>query len=133
MPATNIKLFSSLNIKQIITVNLGVSDLERKAPQDIEIYIKLFFDTIPLACSSDDINQTINYEHIFDSNHEVCRGKEIKLIEHLGHQLFQALRAKFDNDIKIWLRVKKTKLPVDHAGPASFVCSDYDVHSNGLC
>ena len=75
---------STLQInKLILSINIGVTAEERATPQDIEFDISIHFNSLPKACSSDNINDTICYASLVKTIKSLCSNKEFHLIEHL--------------------------------------------------
>lgn len=117
-------LSSKLLIKEfILYIKLGVSAVERKTPQKVEINLTIKFPTLPKACVTDDINDTICYHKLTDAIHEYCQSREFNLIEHLGHQIYQLIKAKIPKNHQIELQVAKQP-PLPNIQETAFIIGD---------
>lgn len=110
----------------LIKVNLGVTEEERKKLQDIKISFKLFFNSLPKACESDDLNDTVCYHKISNIAHEHCKSNSVHLLEHLCYEIYKKVRKEIDGGAKIWIKVEKCNPPIEGlVGSTSFEYSDF--------
>ena len=117
----------SLNRLSLI-LNLGVTDNERRVPQEVWIDYKIYFSGIPNACESDKVSDTICYHEIAEITKNYCKNKEFRLLESLCYQLYQQIRGHIDAKVGLWVRVKKCKPPIDDLlGTTSFELADNDL------
>jgi dihydroneopterin aldolase len=106
--------------KLILSVYIGVEDYERIVPQDIEINIVVEFETLPKACYTDSINDTICYDKLVSEIKKFCFNKGFHLIENLAYLVHRHLKTSFTSN-KIKLQVSK-KPPIDDIkGSCSFL------------
>ncbi len=108
-------------------VKLGHTNEERQLPQKVSLQVKLSFDHLLDACSSDNLMNTICYAHLADELQKFCDDRSFKLIEALAYQLYQFLQIKIvagiNHKINIFLCLTKNpQLP--NLELASFSISD---------
>jgi dihydroneopterin aldolase len=107
-------------------VNLGVTEEERNVAQDVKISFKLYFETPPKACYSDELKDTICYHEIANIAREHCTGNHVKLLEYLCMQLHAKVRKVVAESIKIWIKVEKCNPPIKGLmGSTSFEYCDF--------
>ncbi len=108
-------------------VSLGNLDKERATLQQVLLQIKLRFINLPLACTTDNLQDTICYAALACELQKFCDGRSFKLVEAFGYQLYQLLKEKIatttSHQIDVFLRVTKTSQSV-HLGRFSFEISD---------
>jgi dihydroneopterin aldolase len=110
----------------MMKVNIGVTEEERNTVQDIKISFKLFFKTPPLACETDDLNDTVCYHKISGIVEEHCKANKVKLLEYLCLQLHKRVREVVDSSIKIWIKIEKCNPPIEGlVGSTSFEYCDF--------
>jgi dihydroneopterin aldolase len=88
----------------------GVSPQEREVGQKIQIDLDLHAN-LEAACSSDSLQDTINYESVYTTVMELVGvGKRYRLLESLGEEICEALLSRYPvNRVDIALR--KLNLP----------------------
>lgn len=108
-----------------LEVKLGYSEEERLLPQKVLLEIKLQFANLPLACTTDDLENTICYAPLACCLQEFCKDRSFKLIEALAYELYQFLKGKLEkfSEVSIFLCLTKNP-PLDNLREASFVISD---------
>jgi len=112
--ALNAGFSSTISLNDLrLSVNLGVSAVERDVKQEINVSFKFFFKHQPKACGTDDIKDTVCYHEISDAVKKYCQGGEFKLLEYMCSGLYNAIRASINPDIKIWIRIEKCNPPID--------------------
>lgn len=117
-------LSSNLTIKKFsLNINLGVSAAERKSAQPVTIDITITFPKLPAACTTDNINDTLCYHRLTDTIQEFCQNHEFKLIEHLGHQIYQLIKSNIPKNHQLQLTVTKQP-PLANVGEATFFIGD---------
>lgn len=88
----------------------GVSPQEREVGQKIEIDLDLHADLMA-ACSSDSLQDTINYEKVYTTVMElVDEGKRYRLLETLGEGISHAILTQYPVE-KVVIRMRKLNLP----------------------
>ena len=91
-----------------LEIKLGLTEEERLKPQNVEFYISIEFDIIPMACNSDIIEETICYDDLVKLIKNFCEDKEFKLIEYLCHSLYQYFKTIY---LKQEIKLKICKNP----------------------
>ncbi|MEK6920887.1 MAG: dihydroneopterin aldolase [Nanoarchaeota archaeon] len=87
------------------SVNIGVSEEERKKKQDIFIDV-LLYSNIQKPASTDNIEDTINYSRVCKCIREIFEAKEYRLIETVSEIIAKTLLSAFAVN-KVEIRIKK--------------------------
>jgi dihydroneopterin aldolase len=88
----------------------GVSPAEREVGQKIQIDLDLYAD-LAVACRSDSLQDTINYEAVYSTVMGVVGGDEdFRLLEALGEEICGAVIAEFPV-ARVRIRLRKLNLP----------------------
>lgn len=95
-----------------LEVKLGVPEAERAVPQTVLVAIQFQFVEPPVACFSDQIEDTLCYATLAKRLQTFCESKTFCLLETLGYQLYQYLKTDLLSNmgkqkINIGLRVTK--------------------------
>ena len=92
---SNNGLSGVLSIKDlVIPIHIGVTDLERRNPQDISIDLELKFSETPKGCTTDKIEDTFCYKNLCDELNALLKTKEFNLVERLTHDIYNFLEKK---------------------------------------
>jgi dihydroneopterin aldolase len=78
-----------------IPAALGVTAAERRMRRPVTLDLEVATD-LRAAGRSDQIRQTIHYEHIFEVVEDVAANHQHRLVESLGERIAAAILAKFD-------------------------------------
>ena len=89
----------------------GVMLEENKLGQRFRIDLECGID-LNRACESDNVEDTISYEHIFNSVRDAFEDKRFKLIEALAEHICDRLFADFSKIEWIRVRVRKPEAPI---------------------
>lgn len=92
-----------------LKLNLGLTNQERSKKQSILLQIKIIFPKKPLACSSNDIKDTICYATLIKKIQEFCKNKKFILVEELGEQLLNIIKNNIPKKCKVHLQVQKKR------------------------
>ena len=107
-----------------VQVRLGVGDEERAEPQWVAIHLSFKFREAPIACATDNVQESIDYFKLCELIKECITHKEFKTIEHMGREAFAAieinLAARFPGELS--LSVQKIKAPVENLKGGSEFC-----------
>ncbi len=106
-------------------VKLGVTAEERMEAQLVAIDIAVRFDELPLACQSDQVADTVCYDHLLKVLCGELASHEWRLLEHLTYDLYRKLQQLLSDGCVIRIKVTKLHPPVIGLGTSSFVISDY--------
>jgi dihydroneopterin aldolase len=88
----------------------GVSPQEREVGQKIQIDLELHTD-LGLACESDSLQDTINYESVYASVMGVVEsGKRYRLLESLGEHICAVILKEYPVS-RVDIRMRKLNLP----------------------
>ncbi|MCP3679207.1 MAG: dihydroneopterin aldolase [Gammaproteobacteria bacterium] len=108
-----------------LTVHLGHLAVERKTAQTVTADIKIKLATIPNACHSDDLADTLCYHQLTLVLENCCQQRQFRLIEALTQQLYDEIR-NFSPLIAM-LSVTVTKNPpLENLQRCAFTLSDWE-------
>jgi dihydroneopterin aldolase len=93
-----------------VKVFLGVNTEEKSHKQEVLISVFFEFDSA-LACSSDDIGHTIDYQEIYDFIRQFPADKKFNLLEKFHSDIFSQLIQAFPKMQKVNLRIEKFPFP----------------------
>jgi dihydroneopterin aldolase len=88
----------------------GVSRAERETGRRYEVDCELTFD-FTTAGESDNLRDTINYTHVYDTIEQVLTADHIQLIETLATRIVDRLLSRFPVE-KVRVRVRKMIPPI---------------------
>jgi dihydroneopterin aldolase len=119
---------STLRINELrFQVRLGCTSDERATPQEVRVSVEFKFETIPLAASSDSIDDTICYAKVSRILKEHLETREFNMIERIGGESFILLR-EFTKQYQtqIGIQIHKVHPPIpDLINGAHFLCGDF--------
>lgn len=102
---------SSLLIKNFeITVSLGWLEQERVNKQTVQLDIELQFTNPPMACQSDELNETYCYDALTDKIREYVADKSFRLVEYLGGEIYLLVKKELSPSVLV--KIELTKHPV---------------------
>ena len=109
---------------------LGFYEEERKVPQPVYVGFRLYFDTLP-ECSQDDHASFLDYHQLIQHVGAFIHSRPFNLIEYMGAQLFQEIRAYADahgaQNCKLWVKLVKAKPPIPELkSGAAFIMTDLE-------
>jgi dihydroneopterin aldolase len=88
----------------------GVMPHEREIGNEFEVSMKLEAD-LSAACTSDDVNDTINYATLYDLVNAEMQIPS-RLLEHLAGRIFNRLTEEYPQIASLEVRVSKMNPPV---------------------
>src|SRR5690348_6620889 len=104
----------SIKIKDLkLEARLGCSAEERAVPQEIRVSFELRFFEPPRATFSDDLKDTICYARISEVLKEHLKGREFHLVEKMGADFYELLKAMIEGRAELSLTVHKVRPPID--------------------
>src|SRR5262249_5346767 len=108
--------------------HLGFYDDERAGLQPVEISLRLYFPGQP-DWAGDDHAAFIDYARMVKLYKDAIEGKEFRLIEYMGQEMFALTRRFLDahngGEVKLWMRLTKCAPPIEAVkGGASYIHSD---------
>jgi 7,8-dihydroneopterin aldolase/epimerase/oxygenase len=105
-------------------IRLGCGAPERAAPQDVDLRVTIRFGSLPHACESDELGDTVCYAKLVEQARELCAGREFKTVEHLAYAIARRLRGEIPADAGLEVRVTKLHPPIEELdGGVSFTLS----------
>jgi dihydroneopterin aldolase len=127
--------FNSLTLQDLVlTVHLGCTAEERALPQEVRVKLELRFPTgpmtlpitLPVALSSDKLEDTICYAKISYAIIKHCEAREYHLIERMAAEIYLLTREISGPEIELDITVHKVRPPVDQLrGGTFFRCGDF--------
>lgn len=102
-------------------VSLGCSESERAVSQEVHVSILVNFLTMPRACETDSLEDTLCYATVEKKVAEVCQLKSFKTIEHLAYLCWQSVSSICDPGIEILAQVRKVRPPIDRKNQGAVV------------
>lgn len=96
-----------------LSVRLGCLPIEQMQDQTIGVDIKLQFSNAPRACQTDNLDDTICYDLLISKIKNELASRKFRLIEHLGHEIYQIVRKNASSDVFIGIRIKKKPLIIN--------------------
>lgn len=104
---------SQLSIEELsYQVSLGVSEQERSKPQDVFISVTLRFPTLPMACESDLLKNTVCYSDIEKKMAALCESKSFSTIENLAFLCLKQVETLCSAGTHLTLKVHKINPPL---------------------
>jgi dihydroneopterin aldolase len=102
------KSVALLEIKEIeLMVKLGAEEHERRKAQKVLLDIEISHRSLPAACQTDELADTICYATVAHSVVQHVNLKEFKLVEHMAHSVLQIVKEKVSVGHSIRVRVHK--------------------------
>ena len=90
-----------------LNVFLGWTEQERQQAQTVTVDIDLALPAPPVACTSDQLDDTYCYADLIEKIKKEIEGKPFRLIEKLSHSIYQTVKNTLPADIKINVTVSK--------------------------
>lgn len=106
-----------------LKVNLGWRDKERQQEQVVLLDLEIAFRTPPMACTTDNLTDTICYFTLINTLRDKLAVRHFHLIEHLGHEIYQLVKHVFPMGAHIAVHVTKHP-PIEGLSGVSFSYSD---------
>jgi len=99
---------STLLIKDLtFKVHLGATKEERSKKQPVILNLSVFFNELPRACNTDNLEDTICYDTLIKKIKDFCSKKEFQLIEFLGYELYKLIKLNLPKKCAILLSIEK--------------------------
>jgi dihydroneopterin aldolase len=91
-----------------LDIFLGWPDEERRQKQKVSVDIKIHYDEPPLACTTDNLEDTTCYDSLINTIKENILHREFHLLEYLGREIYLLVKNILRNDalISIWINKK---------------------------
>ena len=91
---------------------MGWHESERETKQPILLDLLLRFPQPPKACITDQLADTYCYAALTEKINNYLQGRHFRLLEHVGQQIYQLLKATLGENNSLSIRVfKKPPLP----------------------
>lgn len=123
---------ASLRVSGIaVPVRLGWSAAERARPQQAIVDLALRFQSLPGACRSDRLDETVDYGLLVQRIVDTAAAAEYRLLEHLVAALIAALQPTLPPGIAVAVTVTKHPPIPSIQGGASFRIGDWPESGDG--
>jgi FolB domain-containing protein len=97
-----------LSIKDLaLEVHLGVTPKERLGRQSVILNLDIFFPELPLACTTDRVEDTVCYDTLIKKIRDFCLIGEYRLIEFFGNRLYSFVKINVPSQCNILLAIEK--------------------------
>ena len=105
--------FSSLSLRRLTySLGIGVTEAERSIPQPVSVSIEMRFATLPKACKSRTLEESVDYASIARVVAGVAEDVTYELIETLGHDIFQAVKKCLPEGVLVGVTIDKERAPI---------------------
>lgn len=122
---TNLAPHSSIILSGLIlNVFLGWPESERLSEQAITLDIHIRFSDAPKGCITDKLEDTDCYDTLVRIVKDKIQLQQFKLLEHLGHVLYQTIKSAVSNPAHITIRVTKRPDISNLTGGVTFCYGD---------
>ncbi len=114
-----------LKINQFeLSLFLGWSAEERAEAQTIFLDIDLVFGEPPLACTTDNLNDTVCYFELTEKLRSQFTEKPFRLIEHLAHEIYAFIKKHTCPSMKVLVHLTKQPAIPQLKGGVCFTYGD---------
>lgn len=107
-----------------LPVVLGWPEEERAQKQIVVLDIQIHFPKPPLACVTDNLVDTFCYDALVNSIKLRLAHEEFRLIEHLGHDIYQICKEHLTKNVLLGIRLTKKPAIENLTGGVSFCYGD---------
>lgn len=107
-----------------LSVHLGWPTHERLAPQAVIADITLTFVEPPLACQSDQLQDTFCYDQLIKTIHAELATRHFRLVEHLAYTLHHIIQHYVGERAQVSIAVTKKPAIVGLTGGVKFFYGD---------
>lgn len=107
-----------------VQANIGWTDEERNTPQTLLVSVEIHYASLPLACTTDELSQTLCYHQLCNQIHEFTESISFRLIETFNHALYQFILALLPQETRLKLSVKKFPTIKGLSQGVSFILSE---------
>ena len=105
--------FATLRLRDLrYGLKIGVGSEEREREQEISVSVELRFESLPHACHTERLDQTVCYDTLSKQIEAVARGKTYLLIETLSFDMYKALKKELPPGTLVGVSVVKVKPPI---------------------
>ncbi|MHB1946724.1 MAG: dihydroneopterin aldolase [Gammaproteobacteria bacterium] len=109
-----------------VSVHLGWPQAERLQEQTVLVDIKIRLHDLPLACSTDQLDDTFCYDKLVSAIKTHVSQDEFRLLERLGHEIYQIVKESIQNKGFVSIRLNKKPPIANLTGGVSFCYGDED-------
>ena len=119
--------YASITLQGLeLSVNLGWPQGERVKQQTVTIDVTIRFANIPLACTTDHLEDTYCYDTLIAAIKNQLAPRHFRLLEHLGHEIYTIVKQTV-TAARVQVRVVKKPAIVNLTGGVAFCYGDFAV------
>ena len=105
--------FSSLSLRKLTyDIGIGITAGERAVPQSVSVSIEMRFASLPRACKSGTLEESVDYAAIARVVSGVAEDVTYELIETLGYDIYQAVKKCLPEGVLVGVAVNKERPPI---------------------
>lgn len=117
--------YSNIVIRQFeLNVYLGWTEAERLQPQCISLDIFIRFPSEPLACQTDELNDTFCYDTLTKTIKNHLQDQSFRLIESFAYTIYQLIKKSVLNECLITVGITKQPPIQELKGGVTFLYGD---------
>lgn len=94
-------------------MHVGHLPEERNIPQTMRFDIDVKFNEPPLACETDELDDSVCYDALIADIKHYCEAHSFALLEHLAMRIYCLVKSKLPKDASVNVRVTKCNPPID--------------------
>jgi dihydroneopterin aldolase len=95
-----------------LSARLGWGEQERSRAQAVDLTLRLEFASLPRACETDQLADTVCYAQLIERARAVCAKGEFRLVEHLAQVLADELQPLLPGGTALELTLGKVQPPL---------------------
>ena len=104
----NLPIQTGLRVQGLeVAIHLGWPDNERKDAQSVFLDIEIDFFQPPLACQTDELQDTLCYAALARQIKEATRGHYFHLIEHLAREIYLLVKSRLATKDSVMIHLTK--------------------------
>lgn len=128
VPNSHHKFVCSLILREHrMMLKFGVSEDERRVPQEVLVSVALRFSSPPRAIFTDCLSDTICYSELVKFLEDYAKSAEFHLIEKMAGDFYSFLRTKLPKDVLMALEINKVSPPIKNLqGGVRFSFGDFE-------
>lgn len=117
----------SLIIKNFeLTVSLGWTEEERSHKQTVRLDIELRFPNPPMACQSDELNETYCYDDLTNKVRDYVADKSFRLVEYLSGEIYLLVKKQMHHSVLVKIELTKHPVIANLNGGVKFSYGDFE-------
>ena len=104
---------AGLRLRDIcLMMRIGHLAIERETAQAISLDVSIDFHQPPIACDSDQLNDTVCYDQLITGIQLLCETSHFQLLEHCAATLYAHVKAQLSDKDAVMIGVTKCHPPI---------------------